>query len=122
MFERDDFPKDDPVRQKLVEAERNWRHMLLETVKEAVDRAELKADLDVDQFVWEMSGIYLSHHVSHRFLKDSKATQRAIKAFERLLEHSAPGDAKRSDAASEPVQPQDGHRRALSSHAKIAFA
>jgi AcrR family transcriptional regulator len=95
MFERDDLPEGDPIRQKLVEAERNWRHLLLEAVKEAVDRNELKRDLDVAQFVWEMSGIYLSHHVAHRFLKDSKATQRAVKAFERLLEDSAPGKGRK---------------------------
>ena len=98
MFERDDFPAEDPVRRKLVQAERHWRHMLLETVKEAVDRAELKGDLDVAQFVWEMSGIYLSHHVSHRFLKDPKATQRATKAFERLVEHSAPVKQRKATA------------------------
>lgn len=88
MFERDDFPEADPIRQKLVEAERNWRHMLLETVREGVTRADFNDDLDVNQFVWEMSGIYLAHHVSHRFLKDPKATQRAKKAFELLIEHS----------------------------------
>lgn len=98
MFERDDLPEEDPVRQKLVEAERNWRHLLLETVKEAVDRSELKGDLDVAQFVWEMSGIYLSHHVAHRFLKDSKATQRALKAFEGLLKDSAPVKARKAIA------------------------
>lgn len=90
MFERDDLPEDDPVRKRLVESEETWRHLLIDTVKEAVDRSELRSDLDVAQFVWELSGIYLTHHVSHRFLKDSKATQRALKAFERLLEDSAP--------------------------------
>ena len=89
MFERDDLPQDDPVRMRLVEVEGTWRHLLLDTVKGAVEQSELRSDLDVAQFVWEMSGIYLSHHVSHRFLKDSKATQRASKAFERLVQDSA---------------------------------
>lgn len=41
-----------------------------------------------DQFVWELCGIYLNHHVSHRFLHDPIATERAHAAFENLITRS----------------------------------
>ena len=49
-----------------------------------------RPDLDVEQFVWEMSGIYLSHHVSHRFNRSPAAEERAHTAFHALLERARP--------------------------------
>lgn len=91
MFELDDVEPDDPVRQRLFELEAQWRSFLGNLTKEAVAVGDLRANLDVDQFVWEICGIYLAHHVSYRFLRDVHATQRALRAFSALIDRSVGG-------------------------------
>jgi len=41
--------------------------------------------------VWELSGIYLSHHAAQRFLKSRDADRRAALAFESLAGEIAVG-------------------------------
>ncbi len=88
LFELDDVAESDPVRQRLLSLEEQWRELLVTTTGEAVATGELMRDLDVDQFVWELCGIYLNHHVSERFLHDPAAVTRAHTAFESLVERS----------------------------------
>jgi hypothetical protein len=83
LFELDDAEGE--VRAKVVEMESRWRGLLTRLVRDAVEREHLRADLDVPQFVWELCGIYLSHHASRRFLRDARSNQRARTAFEALL-------------------------------------
>jgi AcrR family transcriptional regulator len=90
FFEFDDVPDDDPVRQRLVAMDAEWRGFLAALTAAAVKTGELRARLDVDQFVWELCGIYLSHHVSYRFAHDSLATKRALTAFAELVNRSRP--------------------------------
>lgn len=84
-FEHDDSPRENPVRQKIVDLERQWSELLAKLVHEAIELSEFRSDLDVKQFVWELGGIYLAHHVSFRLLHDPKANQRSARALERLL-------------------------------------
>jgi len=72
FFELDDAPESDPVRQRLVTMELEFRQLLIGMTNDAVERGELKTDLDVPRFVWEMCGLYLNHHVSHRFIHDPR--------------------------------------------------
>jgi len=88
LFEFDDI--DGPVRNKILEMEAEWRGLLTKTVKEASALGHLRTDLDVAQFVWELCGIYLSHHAAQRFLKSPDADRRAKTAFESLLARSLP--------------------------------
>jgi AcrR family transcriptional regulator len=88
LFELDDIEND--VRAKVVAMESHWRWLLAQLTAEAVAQGELRDDLDVDQFVWETCGVYLSHHASRRFLKDPHADQRALRAFEALVQRSRP--------------------------------
>ena len=88
LFELDDVAESDPVRQRLLSMEEQWREFLVATTREAMATGELAASLDVDQFVWELCGIYLNHHVSERFLHDPAAVNRAHSAFEGLVERS----------------------------------
>jgi AcrR family transcriptional regulator len=88
MFELDDV--ESPVRDKVVEMEEQWRGILETIVSEAVQLGELRADLDVEQFVWELCGIYLSHHVSSRFNRHPKADERAQVAVNALLARALP--------------------------------
>jgi AcrR family transcriptional regulator len=88
FFELDDVPDADPVRQRLVAMELEFRNLLITIARDAVKQGELRADLDVSQFVWEMCGLYLNHHVSYRFIRDPRATRRAQRAFDELVRRS----------------------------------
>ena len=90
FFELDDAPENDPVRQRLVAMELEFRNLLIAIARDAVKQGELRADLAVSQFVWEMCGLYLNHHVSYRFIRDSRATRRAHVAFDELVTRSQP--------------------------------
>jgi AcrR family transcriptional regulator len=83
MFELDDI--EGPVREKVLQLEAEFRAVLGRVVIETVALGELRADLDVEQFVWELCGIYLSHHVSTRFVRDAQADARGQIAFQALL-------------------------------------
>lgn len=87
MFEVDDL--DTPVRERLLSMESEWRGVLAQHTRRAIELGHLRKDLDVEQFVWELCGIYLSHHASQRFVRDPKADSRANKAFKALLERAA---------------------------------
>lgn len=86
MFEYDDV--DGPVREKIAEMEANWRGVLREQVQRAIDNGEFREGLDVEQFVYELNGIYLGHHTAARFLKAPDADRRAATAFSALLERA----------------------------------
>ena len=87
LFEFDDV--EGRVREKILEMERDWRALLTGLVQQAVDRGDLRRDLDVEQFVWELCGIYLSHHAAHRFLRAADADRRARTAFDALIERAS---------------------------------
>lgn len=87
MFELDDV--ETRVRERLVLMEREWRLTLEQTTQRAIELGHLRKDLEVEQFVWELCGIYLSHHASVRFIRDPQADSRAQKAFLSLLKRAA---------------------------------
>jgi AcrR family transcriptional regulator len=88
LFELDDVAGE--VRARVAAMEASWRSLLASLVRQAIGRGQLRADLDVDQFVWELCGIYLSHHASHRFLQDPRSDARALTAFRALLHRARP--------------------------------
>jgi AcrR family transcriptional regulator len=88
LFEFDDV--EGAVRDKMLELERGWRRVLQQFVRDAVDAGHLDRHLEVDQFVWELSGIYLAHHVTNRFLRSADADRRAQTAFAALLARAMP--------------------------------
>ena len=94
LFEFDDV--EGRVRNKILEMEGAWRRMLIGLVNRAVELGHLRRDLDVDQFVWELSGIYLGHHAAHRFLRSADADARAQTAFKALLDRAIPKSNVRS--------------------------
>lgn len=93
LFEFDDV--EGAVRDKILKMEAEWRGLLTKTVSEACGLGHLRADLDVEQFVWELCGIYLSHHTAQRFLKSPDADRRAQTAFDALLARAAPEPSKK---------------------------
>ncbi len=93
LFEFDDV--EGPVRDKILEMEAQWRGLLTQTVAEASSLGHLRSDVDAAQFVFELCGIYLSHHAAQRFLKSPDADRRAQTAFAALLERAAPVKRKK---------------------------
>jgi AcrR family transcriptional regulator len=93
MFEFDDV--EGPVRDKIAELEAAWRGFLCDLTRRAVELGHLRRDLAVDQFAWELGGIYLAHHVSQRFLRSQESERQATTAFEALIERSLPGSKSR---------------------------
>jgi AcrR family transcriptional regulator len=83
LFEYDDVQG--PVHDKIQEIETRWHGMLCTLTAQAIQQGHLSRDLDIEQFVWELFGIYLSHHVASRFLKSPDADNRAQTAFAALL-------------------------------------
>jgi AcrR family transcriptional regulator len=84
--EVDDQPG--PVRDRLVQLQRDWIDALAQGVRIAVSEGHFKKDIDPDQFAYEMYGIMLVTHHFTRLLRDPKADARARKAFEGLLSKS----------------------------------
>src|SRR6202046_5595310 len=93
LFEFDDV--EGRVRNKILEMESEWRGLLTELVRRAVEMGHLRRDLDVEQFVWELCGIYLGHHAASRFLRAGDADARAQTAFEALVDRAMLPNSKR---------------------------
>ena len=93
LFEFDDV--EGAVRNQILAMESEWRDLLKQLVQQAVNQGHLRRNLDVDQFVWELCGIYLSHHAAHRFLRAADADLRAQTAFQALLDRALPSPRKR---------------------------
>jgi AcrR family transcriptional regulator len=92
IFELDDLSGE--IRDRVIEQEAAWRGFLTGLVREAVKCGHLPKTVDVDQFVWELFGIYLSHHASSRFLRDPTARDRARRAFAALLRRAGKRDTE----------------------------
>jgi len=88
LFELDDV--EGPVRDRARSLEQVWRDLLTALVRETVEAGEFRRDLEVDQFVFELCGQYLTHHVSRRFLGDPLADRRASEAFDALVARALP--------------------------------
>ena len=92
MFEVDDLQT--PIRERLLAMEKRWRGLLMDLTHQAISKGHLRKDLDVDQFVWELCGIYLSHHASLRFVRDPEANTRAQTAIQALFAQAGRSKSK----------------------------
>lgn len=81
--EYDDLPG--PVRDALVRSQNDWLDVLVNAARSAVSEGHFAADLDVEQFAYQLYGIELMFHHAARLLRDPKAEERARTAFETLL-------------------------------------
>ena len=82
--EFDDLPG--PVRDRLVHLQRDWFDTLINAARTAVSEGHFRADVDAEQFAYELYGVMLMYHHSARLLGDPKAEERAKAAFNALLE------------------------------------
>lgn len=88
LFELDDDVGD--VRDHAAQLTVRWRNLLTMLVGESLTAGHLSAATDVAQFIWELNGIYLNHHVSTRFFREKEADARATYAFEALIARHRP--------------------------------
>jgi AcrR family transcriptional regulator len=86
--EYDDCPG--PLRDAVVGHFDRLESEVARTVKLAVEQGHLRANLDVELFVFEMVGILFSHQHHARLLHRKRAAARARQAFERLLAAASP--------------------------------
>jgi AcrR family transcriptional regulator len=86
--EFDDRPG--PVRDAVVEHFARLERELGRAVQLAVGQGHLRADLDVEQFVFDMLGIIFAYHHGARLFDVARAQTQARTAFERLVEAASP--------------------------------
>ena len=82
--EFDDQPG--PVRDELVRAERDKNETVTVVVRSAVTEGQFRPDVDPEQLAYEFEGMLLAHHHARRLMNDPRADERAMRAFERLVD------------------------------------
>ena len=82
--EYDDRPG--AVRDLLVAGQRELRGAIAKAIRIAIDEGHLQARTDPWQLTFEMFGIVLAAHHDLRLLGDARALDRALDAFERLIQ------------------------------------
>lgn len=86
-LEFDDQPG--PLRDEVKNSLMALRRTLAETVAKAVETGELRPDIDIEQFVFELNGIYQATQQNRRLFSDPDADRRALAAFDRLVRDHA---------------------------------
>lgn len=74
-----------PARDALIQTCKDWLDALATAARISVTAGQLRADLDPDQFAFEIYGIMLGFHTYQKFLRDPASLTRARAAFDRLL-------------------------------------
>ncbi len=75
----------EPVRTRLKDVLDGWSDIVTQAIENAKRAGQFRAGLDAEQLVFELYGLYLSHHFFHWHMKDKAAEARTMKAFDRLL-------------------------------------
>ena len=87
--ELDDCPG--PARDALVAQQKDWLDTLANLVRVAVSEGHLTARIAPEQMAFELYSIQLMHHLAARLLRDPRADERALEAFETLLARAKEG-------------------------------
>jgi AcrR family transcriptional regulator len=77
-----------PVRERVVQALQDWRELVARCTQTAIDEGQFRADLDPEQFGYELDGITMMYQQAHGLMRDRAAGARAQTAFESLLDRS----------------------------------
>jgi AcrR family transcriptional regulator len=86
--EYDDRPG--PVRDLLVQSQRDWYDTIARAARAAVEEGHFRADLDLEQFAYELVGIGMVFQQAAKLLENPRAEERARSAFEALAARSRP--------------------------------
>ncbi len=82
--ELDDEP-DTPLRDKLVEHERDWLEAITTIFAGGIGNGQFAESADPELLAYQFHGLLLSHHHATRLLRDPRAEERARAAFESLI-------------------------------------
>ncbi len=96
--EYDDRPG--PIRDRLVQSQRDWYDTLARAARTAVEEGHFRADLDLDQFAYEMVGIGMVYQQVAKLLENPRAEERARSAFETLMTRSVSSGSSVSSASA----------------------
>jgi AcrR family transcriptional regulator len=78
-----------PVRSCLIGHMLDILGTIARAAKVTIEAGQFRADLDTEQFAFEVWGVVLSYHHYSRLLDRKDADQRAQKAFETILRHAS---------------------------------
>jgi AcrR family transcriptional regulator len=98
--ELDDRPG--PARDALVRVLKDWVDEIAKAARIAIAENHFHADLDADQFAFELYSIMLGAHLFDRFLRAPKSRARTISSFERLLADARTPRTTRGAGSSVP--------------------
>jgi AcrR family transcriptional regulator len=87
-WEFDDRPG--PVRDLFEQTLSELHHTLAKAARIAIHERHFAPDLDVEQFAFELHSVMLGYHVQWRLFRRPDASERARRAFERVLAASRP--------------------------------
>jgi AcrR family transcriptional regulator len=73
------------TRDYLVGAQKEFRAMIGQMVRLCIETGEFRADVDTQQFAFDLYGIVLAYGHSKRLLRETSADARAHHAFDRLV-------------------------------------
>ena len=76
------------MRDAVVQHMQRMNHEIMRSVQMAIDTGEFDTDTDPEQFAFELFGIISSCYRSRNLFEDTKANERARKAFDRLTSSS----------------------------------
>ncbi len=82
-----------PVRDVLVRMVRGWQRELVRAVSHAIEAGQLDPATDPEQLVFELHGIILTLHHDGRLLRSTGSSERAYRAFDRLIRSFSPETA-----------------------------
>lgn len=74
------------IRDKVVQAFKDWHSTICRVIADAVDEGELRPDIDPRQFAFEMAGIGMSFQTSFKLMARTDAETMARRAFARLID------------------------------------
>jgi AcrR family transcriptional regulator len=78
------------VRDELVQAHRDLQDTIAQIARSAIAEGHFRADVDPEQIATDLYGIMLALYLGCQLLADPAASDRAHRAFERLLSDAAP--------------------------------
>ena len=87
--EFDDRPG--PVRDALASSVSTWLAAMKRAIEIAIEEAHLRADTDAEQMRFEIHSLILALHYEARFLRAPDSLQRAVSAFEGIVQRYSVG-------------------------------
>jgi len=88
-----------PARDELVRQQRDWLELIANVARTGVAEGDFRPQLDGEQIAHDLYGVMLAYHHARRLLRDPRASERARKAFDALVEAArAPRPSRASRA------------------------